>query len=900
MKRINSYFIALLAISALAACNRETENLKEEIIGSEEVTLVPFDIKAGGETITEETKAIISSAGTQIFWESSDKLGVFDGVAKREFTTTADGTSSSSNFSGQVAEGATNLIAVYPAEAGVSYESNILTAIVPKEQIVPAGKNIAQNAIVSVGKVESGALALKTTVAIVKVRIERPDVKAVIVEGSNIAGTAKFSIADGSVSEVTAGENKVILKYSGGNFDTGNYYIALLPGTTSTGNFKVSIECEKCNSEILSSVKDVTLARNTSLDFTALESTIAYKYVITTAEELLEWGEIAALCKTNDIVELGADIDLNRASWTPRNFKGIFDGKNHKIYNFKVSSTNDYAGFFKTLSGTLKNTVFGSSDGVNYDGFSVYELGYDVNNKNWMYAGLISRVDQSGSISNVKNFAKVHILGSNITKFRAGAIVGNWTSTGSITNAENYGEVIAEDCPQGLKDSGDPEFNVIGGVVAWADNAPSQFEGNNNLGKITNHCKYVKYFGGVFGCSGSAVFTIKNCINSGELIDDAERTTDIWMAGILGRFNAAGTLDACENRGNITFTGSATYSNVAGILAYTNLASTTKGCINTGKITVNPVDGGQHRVGGVVAMISSAPKSVTENCTNRGEIKVNLQTSATNRTGNIGGVVAYIKGKDESNTSIIRNCYNHMSGKIEVYGGITGTAYVGGVCGNSAQFSYLNESLVNEAEIHVHDSQRTFQIGGIAGYAYHTWDASFSSGANSYNKGNITATQLANISGKTHCIGGAFGYSSAEYRKVKLDANITAVGKDGASIAAGLAVGQSGNKSEYKFHHGSFKGTVSASVETGGSDANVYAGILYGSFKDASTPDTRILKFGYSETLVFDPSITVNGTILTTDNIISLSIGNPNGTPAVFEADPGKTHQPYRIDAWSL
>lgn len=615
MRKTNIHFIALLAMLSLASCSKETEYAKEEAKAPENVRLVSLNINAGGEAITD-TKAIVSEDGKNIFWEISDKLGVFDGTEKREFTTsTADGTSSRTQFSGEVAENAESLIAVYPFEAGISCSEGAVTAVIPQEQIVPAGKNIAQNAIVSVGKIESGKLELKTLVAVVKVSVKRPDVKAIIIEGTNIAGTAKFSAADGSLSQVTAGEGKVTLKHSNGLFAAGDYYITLMPGTTNTGDFKVSVECENFKSEILSSKKEVTLRRNSSLDFSALESAISYKYVIATAEDLNNWGKIAAFCNKNDLVELAADINLDKKDWTPCEFKGTFDGKNHNIYNFKVSTTDSYAGFFRTLSGKLQNTVFGSADGNNYDGFSTYELGYTKDNATWMYVGLVGKVTEEGAINNVKNYATVKVLQSNITKFRLGGIAGNWASEGSLEMCRNHGEIIVEDCAQGVKDT-QPEFNVIGGLVGWADKAPQRFNGCINAGNIINHCKFVKHFGGVFGCSGNNKVSLESCDNSGDINDDAEHTSDLWLGGIMGKFNDGGKLKYCKNNGKINFTGKASRLNIGGVLAYTT---------------------------------KSDPSVL--NCENEGDIKVNA--SADNDV-NIGGVVAYMKGKDKNNVAIIK------------------------------------------------------------------------------------------------------------------------------------------------------------------------------------------------------------------------------------------------------
>ncbi|MDE7107025.1 MAG: InlB B-repeat-containing protein, partial [Clostridiales bacterium] len=58
---------------------------------------------------------------------------------------------------------------------------------------------------------------------------------------------------------------------------------------------------------------------------------------------------------------LGADINLLGETWTPINeFKGILDGKGHKIFNFglALSSEARYFGFVCINSGMIKNLIF--------------------------------------------------------------------------------------------------------------------------------------------------------------------------------------------------------------------------------------------------------------------------------------------------------------------------------------------------------------------------------------------------------------------------------------------------------------------------------------------------------------------------------------------------------------
>ena len=60
----------------------------------------------------------------------------------------------------------------------------------------------------------------------------------------------------------------------------------------------------------------------------------------------------------NEKYKLTTDIDLDGKVWKPRDFSGEFDGSNHTISNFKISSYSSLngVGFFSTLNNaTIKN-----------------------------------------------------------------------------------------------------------------------------------------------------------------------------------------------------------------------------------------------------------------------------------------------------------------------------------------------------------------------------------------------------------------------------------------------------------------------------------------------------------------------------------------------------------------
>ena len=90
---------------------------------------------------------------------------------------------------------------------------------------------------------------------------------------------------------------------------------------------------------------------------------------------------------------LSADINLNGETWTPiDDFKGVLDGKGHRIFNFTLSATavTDNFGFVRVNSGTIKNLTFDDF------GFSVtFTFGYDAHVNSGVIAG-----ENNGVISN--------------------------------------------------------------------------------------------------------------------------------------------------------------------------------------------------------------------------------------------------------------------------------------------------------------------------------------------------------------------------------------------------------------------------------------------------------------------------------------------------------------------
>ncbi len=122
-------------------------------------------------------------------------------------------------------------------------------------------------------------------------------------------------------------------------------------------------------------------------------------------------------------VILAADLDLDGAEWTPignsidKSFKGTFDGKNHKVSNFKVTDNKQYAGFFGYITGENCSVM----------NLNICKATVSSNH----YAGGIV-----GYASTIKCINNCHVTDSEIT-----ATVENTASSGATASYDNGDKV---------------------------------------------------------------------------------------------------------------------------------------------------------------------------------------------------------------------------------------------------------------------------------------------------------------------------------------------------------------------------------------------------------------------------------------------------------------------------
>ena len=673
MKRALRYIMVAVAMTALAAaCTKE--EIKDDTDSGQEQEVVPegFVSKTFTARISELTRA--SFTGSRVNWEETDKIAVYDGSCKNEFSV-QNIDNGLATFKGFVTEGSEEFYAVFPYSAAsetLPTAEGEISFSVPSEQTAGEATYDA-DAIVSVAKADDVAhFQFRNVVSMVRLHVPDGAVSVEFKPNGSEKLSGDCTVAIGEAAE-GATEASVVLKSDTGEaFTAGDFWIAVAPATLADG-YTVSYSSGAQTADVRSS-DVIDLVRNASLDITSGTSVVKWpKTSVRTADELLAFAEDAANYTAEDLVTIEADIDMSGKTWTPFVLECTLDGKDHRIYNISVSSSTT-ANFITQVKGTLKNVVFGSSDGAAYDGNSVISLTDAGQN-----AGVVG--NNNGTIENVISFVNVD---ANVT----GAPASDQVRVGGVA-AANYG------------------------VIAGCENKGT-IKAAGNTGKMI-------FAGGVVGWSSSSSDRIENCSNSGEIIVDGPSVQS--AAGIAGMYQG-GNLLSCNNSGKITVKNSSKrnsyFGGIAGFVQiYAAGGAKIENCRNTGEFDLdNTTVFGAGGIAGVIHRAATAQVTIS-GCENSADIFMSKQHTAENvNLGGIAGMCDALNTNPFAGTNIITACTNSgkvyykesrslssIDGKLSTAGGIIGWTNnkieISG-CSNSGDISSDKISLD--------------YLGGIAGY----------------------------------------------------------------------------------------------------------------------------------------------------------------------------------------
>ena len=669
MKKIFAF--SVLALTVLA-CNKEIA--EQQIVPADEQLTT---ISATAEDLTKV--ALDMSAEVNLTWVDTDDITVYDGTNSSVFTIKSC-TGASAVFEGSCNTSASMLYAVYPSGAFSSAATDAIKVTVPKEQIIPDGGCVDPKALVAVGYAAPGQpMAFKQVCGLLKLTVPEAEthINEITILGTGLSGTATAN-ADGTLVYSDAVlENVITVSNAGGVFTPGDYYVAVMPGTTPAGTFTISYSTTLGESGAKTASSVVTFERAKGLNAGSMTG-FTKSIVIKTMPELYTWN---ANRDTKDVwnVIIGADIDMESEPWTPKDFKGTFDGQGHKLYNLNVNRPSN-ACFINTLDGTMKDVIFGSSNGTTYDGTSaIVQDNPEDAGTDWRYAGLVTRLSEGAVMENVKSFVPVTVAATSISKTRVGGLVGIVAGVATIKNCVNHGDVSI------LAES-QAAAGVAGGIVGWID---AKISCNNvtNYGNININNSFVTYTAGIlpYDKYGS---TLESCANSGNITVSGSGSRAMSVAGIVG--DATNTnVQSCSNSGKIEISIDGEMK-VGGMIGRALLGCTVKDCTNssTAVIVSNPESPVKRTfLGGIVGNSPAANNTelVIENCKNYASF-----TTENAQVASIAGIAGYLNGAGKI---IIRNCENYGNMSNANGASLNGTAaaasYVSGIA------AFLSKSMLD-------------------------------------------------------------------------------------------------------------------------------------------------------------------------------------------------------------
>lgn len=733
MKKLFHFVILGTAALALLSCEKEAAPTEEPVPGEPTEVVDPNKVPMTFSAVTEKTKSDIS--GSYILWESTDKICIFDGTSLNEFSASnvsADG--KGADFSGSAASASEYYaISPYSTASNLNTENQRISVTVHGTQTIIGSHCVDGESLVSTAvSDETAHLSFTNQFALMKVTLTRADVVGVTVKGHNdesISGTNHFYYGGEGAPKMdftNAGGKKVTLQYkataesANSAFPAGDYYIVIWP-TEFTLGYSIIITLSDGSKTLLTTSSSCTLGRNGGQNLANVDDLSTYcPSVITTVQQLKMWRRLATegAYSAGEEVKLGADINLEGYTWKPvEQYLGIFDGQNHKIYNFTVSSDVERVGFIGSLGSSngeaavLKDVVFGSSNGSTADGTSsITAIGASSR-----YVGIVGYPAKNSTISGVTNYVPI-TMGADVNrgKHYTGGIAGGTASGVSITGCTNKAPIVDNSAYADFGGS------AIGGISGnMGDNV--HITSCVNEGTVTNNCGDVAYIGGIAGLLISTTPVIEECSNSGKInnmaaslqelnSDNTSKVGGEWQIGVGGIAGCIGnaSIIKCSNSAEVIQTAVVEESG-----AYARLVAG-----GGSEVDTRPC------IGGIVGVACRTGAKIL-GCTNSGRprIETNNQYAAA-----IGGIVGAVSNsaktcnvqitKADDGTKTVNNAdidEKNSRGAQTQY-----SCYMGGIVGIGASSNLTISFCENNGNIFTSQSQNqgTFRCGGIAGMVY--------------------------------------------------------------------------------------------------------------------------------------------------------------------------------------
>ncbi len=423
----------------------------------------------------------------------------------------------------------------------------------------------------------------------------------------------------------------------------------------------------------------------------------------------------------------GTQFNIIGDANTNNPFNGVFDGNDHKVWNFTwISTGRNNIGLFGYvgIGGQIKNLGLENVNininagdrsyvsglvGKNYGGTitNCYSTGSVVGNATDLnFVGGLVGNNEAGTITNC--YSTGSVIGTATDRNFVGGLVGGNGDT--ITHCYSTGSVVGNATDRNfvgglVGNNGGPVTNCYStGDVNGMGDYVGGLVGYNSDGVITNSYSSGSVSGGgpVGGLVGYNDGMIINCYSTGSV-------TGIWeVGGLVGENSGWNGSATFANITNCYSTGSVTGDwEVGGLVGHNGMSCTITKCYSTGSVS------GQGIVGGLVGKNSDSGGSTfaahITNCYSTG--------SVSGIGWAVGGLVGYNgeifcwEGEEYPYPGYIYNCYST--------GEVTSSDAVGGLVGYNEASTiadcYSTGSVSGQGS-----------VGGLVGHDYHgTITASF-------------------------------------------------------------------------------------------------------------------------------------------------------------------------------
>ena len=251
--------MAFAAIVSFASCSSEDNNTTIE--NESAVKVMTFTATQEGNEAS--TRAILS--GTNIHWESEDKISLLYSSEHKQFTLTGGAGSTSGKFSGEAGQ-STSYTAVYPYQENASLSGDDVTNVTLPATQTATDNSFDKNAALMMAQSTNTTLEFKNVVGYVKVKPKFACKRIELMAFDNsavLAGTGTVSYNNGEPKlDLSNAETKNDAITLTGDIKADNYYYIAVPPVTLKAGWTIKFTASDGKEYSRKGTNPITFTRN--------------------------------------------------------------------------------------------------------------------------------------------------------------------------------------------------------------------------------------------------------------------------------------------------------------------------------------------------------------------------------------------------------------------------------------------------------------------------------------------------------------------------------------------------------------------------------------------------------------------------------------------------------------